>query len=137
MYLKVTTLLVSLLYFAVLAMLLNVSMPPKFPGWVQPLHFSSSLVFALAIAASLTLWLAKSTLYISWTTNVVGCVLIIMMELMQLLNPNRFFEFKDILEGCAGITAGAILSFILLQFLKKTFLQQETHLLKILNVIYN
>ena len=48
--------------------------------------------------------------HIGWYALISTCVLVVSLELLQLLNPVRAFQFQDIVEGFAGAALGSIIS---------------------------
>ena len=115
--LKIATLVTALFSLVALSALLILSDLPAFPDWVGPAHFSSSFIIALTLTAFLATWLSNTRLETAWLTLISGCFLVVLLEVFQLINPARNFELEDILMGVAGISAGAILSYYLLQLL--------------------
>lgn len=116
---KTATLISLLLCLATLAVLLLKSDPPDFPDWVEPAHFSSNLILAIALAACLAAWRSARTVEVAWLTLVSGSGLVVVLEIIQLANPQRSFEISDILFGFAGISLGAIFSYVLIRLLNR------------------
>ncbi len=86
---------------------------------MEPAHFSSSLFLAIALSACIVSWRPATILETSWQTLVVGSVLVVLLEILQLVNEQRSFELNDILFGVAGVSAGAMGSYGLMRLLGK------------------
>lgn len=114
---KAATLITAVLSLLAIGVLLVLSELPVFPVWTGPAHFSSSLVLAFALAALVAIWCSRTYLETAWLTLVSGSALVVLLELLQLVNPVRQFQLEDILFGVAGISAGAIITYYLLLFL--------------------
>ncbi len=116
---KLATLIAAVLSVLAIGSLLLSSELPEFPDWTGPAHFSSSVVLAVAFAAVFAIWFGKTTVEIVWGTLLSGSALVVLLEVLQQVNPVRSFQFEDILFGAAGISTGAIVAYLLISMVGK------------------
>lgn len=117
---KFATLIAAVLSVLAIGSLLLSSELPVFPDWVGPAHFSSSVVLAVAFAAVFAVWFSKTTVETVWLALLFGSALVVLLEVLQQVNPVRNFQFEDILFGLAGISAGAVVAYLLISLIGNT-----------------
>ncbi len=100
---------VSACSIAYLIYLLTAQVSPQLGGWADPPHLSSSVLLALALSTVLSRHISSDSL-LGWWTIVTSTLFIIGFECLQLLTPNRAFEFLDIAQGIAGAAIAAMVA---------------------------
>lgn len=100
--------------------LLIATTTPKLGAWAGPPHLTSSLFLALVIAAALSDFVQNNSL-LGWWTIIVSTACIVAFECLQLLTPERTFEFSDISEGVAGAAMAAMIVVALCRITGRAF----------------
>lgn len=116
---KFATLIAAVFSLLAIGSLLVRSQLPVFPDWTGPAHFSSSVLLAVVFAAVLVTWCKITTVETAWLTVVSGSALVVILEVVQRVNPVRSFQLEDILFGVAGISTGAVVAYLFVSALGK------------------
>ena len=97
---------------AYLAYLLTTSMPPELGDWAGPPHLSSSVLLAVILSAVLAPH-HSSNVSLGWWTLTVSALFIVAFECLQLLTPERSFQFMDIALGIAGAAIAMLIAMLI------------------------
>ncbi len=110
---------VSICSVAYLGYLLTAKASPQLGAWAGPPHLSSSVLLALAVSTVLSAFVAGNSL-LGWWTIVTSTAIIIGFEFLQLLTPNRAFQFLDIAEGIAGAAIAAMFAVVIIKVIGRS-----------------
>jgi len=110
---------VSVCWIGYLIYLLTLQQSPILGEWAGPPHLSSSVLLAIALSSVLSRFIPVNPL-LGWWTIVASTSLIIGFECLQLLTPNRTFQFIDIAEGIAGSAIAAMIAVITIRVIGRS-----------------
>jgi len=105
---KLLTLILAVAWVGYLLILSLVDYPPVIPDWAGPPHFSSTVLFTITLASTLAIWAPSNNT--AWRALFCVSLLVITMEAIQILNPQRTIEAQDVIDGIAGAAVGSIIS---------------------------
>ena len=95
-----------------LVYLLTAKISPELGTWAGPPHLTSSIFLAVAVSTVLSRSVASNSL-LGWWIIVISSLFIIAFESLQLLVPDRSFQFIDIAQGIAGAAMAAMVCALL------------------------
>lgn len=116
---RILAFVVSACWIAYLIYLLTLQQSPQLGDWAGPPHLSSSVLLAIALSTVLSRYHSNNPI-LGWWTIVASTILIVSFECLQLLTPNRSFQFVDIAEGIAGSAMAAMIAVVIIRFIGRS-----------------